>query len=160
MEEKSYRIRIDMLKLKASIGSQGNDNIGNYLYTDTSSLMNQDGTPAIMFGVKGNKEITWETNTNFNAGFDFDMFRGRLSGSIEYFYRLTSDMLYYVTIPISYGFAGYYDNIGDMRNSGIEFAVNGTIMDRKNFRWDAYLNFTHYTNKITILPEEIKTRTV
>ena len=69
-------------------------------------------------------------------------------------------MLYFVSIPISYGFSGYYDNIGDMRNSGIEFAVNGTIMDRRNFRWGAYANFTHYTNKIIMLPDTHKNREI
>ena len=148
---------IDMLKLKASVGSQGNDNIGNYLYTDTSSLMNQDGTPAIMFGVKGNKEITWETNTNMNAGVDFDFLKGRVSGSVEYFYRKTSDMLFWFTVPASMGFGGYYDNIGDMRNQGVEFSTNLVLMQRRNFNWNFYMNFTHYTNKITMLPEERKT---
>ena len=151
---------VDMLKLKASIGSQGNDNIGDYLYTDMYSITNSDGEIGIKRGSIGNPDITWETNTNFNAGFDFDLFRGKLSGSIEYFYRLTSDMLYFVSIPISYGFSGYYDNIGDMRNSGIELAVNGTLIDRPNFRWDAYANFTHYTNKILYLPDTHKNREI
>ena len=106
---------LGMLKLKASIGSQGNDNIGDYLYTDMYSITNSDGEIAIKRSTIGNENITWETNTNINAGVDFELFKGRLTGSAEYFYRLTSDMLYYVTIPISYGFAGYYDNIGDMR---------------------------------------------
>ncbi|MBR5833886.1 MAG: SusC/RagA family TonB-linked outer membrane protein [Bacteroidales bacterium] len=151
---------IDMLKLKASIGSQGNDNIADYLYTDMYSITNSDGEIGVKRGSIGNPDITWETNTNFNAGFDFDLLRGRVSGSVEYFYRLTSDMLYFVSIPISYGFSGYYDNIGDMRNAGIEFAVNGAIMDRRNFRWDAYVNFTHYTNKIIMLPDTHKNREI
>jgi len=151
---------IDMLKLKASIGSQGNDNIGNYLYTDTYSLSNNNGTPAISFGVKGNKDITWETNTNFNAGVDFDFLRGRVSGSVEYFFRNTSDMLFWFTVPASLGYSGYYDNIGDMRNSGVELSANVVAMQRRNFNWSVYFNFTHYTNKITMLPEERKTRTV
>ena len=151
---------LGMLKAKASIGSQGNDNISDFLYTDMYSITNSDGEIAIKRATIGNKDITWETNTNFNAGFDFEMFRGRLNGSIEYFYRLTSDMLYYVTIPISYGFAGYYDNIGDMRNSGIEFAVNGNILRTDDFSWDAYFNFTHFTNKIIRLPDAHKTRTI
>ena len=160
-QEPWFNVRwVDMLKIKASIGSQGNDNIADYLYTDMYSITNSDGEIGIKRGSIGNPDITWETNTNFNAGFDFDLFRGRLSGSVEYFYRLTSDMLYFVTIPISYGFSGYYDNIGDMRNSGIEFAVNGAIMDRKNFRWDAYMNFTHYTNKIIMLPDTHKNREI
>jgi TonB-linked SusC/RagA family outer membrane protein len=150
---------IDMLKVKASIGSQGNDNIGNYLYTDTSYLSNNEGTPALGFGVKGNKEITWETNTNMNAGVDFDFLRGRVSGSLEYFYRKTSDMLFWFTVPASMGYSGYYDNIGDMRNQGIEFSTNLVLMQRQNFMWNFYVNFTHYTNKITMLPEERKTAT-
>ena len=151
---------IDMLKLKASIGSQGNDNIADYLYTDMYSITNSDGEIGVKRGSIGNPDITWETNTNFNAGFDFDLLRGRISGSVEYFYRLTSDMLYFVSIPISYGFSGYYDNIGDMRNSVIEFAINGAVMDRKNFRWDAYMNFTHYTNKVIMLPDQHKSREI
>ncbi|MBO5876866.1 MAG: TonB-dependent receptor [Bacteroidales bacterium] len=160
-QESWFSLRwVDMLKLKASIGSQGNDNIADYLYTDMYSITNSDGEIGVKRGSIGNPDITWETNTNFNAGFDFDLFRGRISGTLEYFYRLTSDMLYFVSIPISYGFSGYYDNIGDMRNQGIEFAVNGTLMDRKNFRWDAYLNFTHYTNKIIMLPDTHKNREI
>ena len=147
---------LGMLKLKASVGSQGNDNIPDFLYTDMYTVTNSDGEIAVKRSTLGNEKITWETNTNFNAGVDFEFFRGRLSGSFEYFYRLTSDMLYFVTIPASYGFSGYYDNIGDMCNSGIEFAVNGTIMRRKNFSWDAYMNFTHYKNKVVRLPETHK----
>ena len=151
---------LGMLKLKASIGSQGNDNISDFLYTDMYSITNSDGEIAIKRSTIGNENITWETNTNINAGFDFELFRGRLTGSFEYFYRLTSDMLYFVTIPISSGFSGYYDNIGDMRNSGIEFAVNGNIMSRQNFTWDAYVNFTHYTNKVIMLPDTHKNRNI
>ena len=151
---------IDMLKIKASVGSQGNDNIGNYLYTDTFTLSNNQDSPAISFGVKGNKEITWETNTNLNAGIDFDLLRGRISGSVEYFYRKTSDMLFWFTTPVSLGYSGYYDNIGDMRNSGIEFSTNIGIYRNENINWNFYVNLTHYTNKITMLPPDKKTKTV
>ena len=151
---------LDMLKVKASIGSQGNDSIGSYLYTDTYYITNSQDSPAISFGVKGNKEITWETNTNFNAGIDFDLLRGRVSGTVEYFYRKTSDMLFWFSTPPSLGYSGYYDNIGDMRNSGIELAVNVGIIRNDRIRWDAYANLTHYTNKITMLPQDKKTVTV
>lgn len=151
---------VDMLKVKASIGSQGNDNIGNYLYIDTYSISNSNDEIAVVFSNKGNEKITWETNTNFNAGVDFDLFRGRLSGSIEGFYRLTSDMLFWFTVPASLGYSGYYDNIGDMRNAGIELSLNGTLVQTKNVQWDIYANATHYTNKIVRLPEERKTVTM
>ena len=151
---------IGMLKLKASIGSQGNDNIGDFLYTDMYSITNSDGEIAIKRATIGNKDITWETNTNINAGADFELFKNRLTGSVEYFYRLTSDMLYYVTIPISSGFGGYYDNIGDMRNSGIELALNANLVRNQEFSWDVYANFTHYTNKILMLPATHKNRSI
>ena len=151
---------IDMLKIKASVGSQGNDNIGNYLYVDTYTLSNNQDSPAISFGVKGNKEITWETNTNLNAGVDFDLLRGRISGSVEYFYRKTSDMLFWFTTPVSLGYSGYYDNIGDMRNSGVEFSTNIGLYRNQNINWNFYMNLTHYTNKITMLPSDKKSKTV
>ena len=151
---------IDMLKLKASIGSQGNDNIGNNRYTDTYTLENAGGDIAIKFQTKGNPDITWETNTNFNAGVDFGLWGSRLSGTVEYFYRKTSDMLFYFSTAPSIGYSGYYDNIGDMRNSGVELALNGTIMDRRDFRWDAYFNATHYTNKVLMIPDKNKTSVI
>lgn len=69
-------------------------------------------------------------------------------------------MLFYFTVPESLGYGGYYANIGDMRNQGIEFSVDGVIIDTRNFQWTANLNATHYTNKILRLPEERKTVTM
>lgn len=148
---------IDMLKAKASIGSQGNDNIGNYLYTNTYYLSNNEGKPALNFGVRGNEDITWETNTNFNAGFDFELMRRRVTGSVEYFSRKTTDMLFFFTVPASLGYGGYYDNVGDMKNSGIEFSANFIIKRTRDFNWSAYFNVTHYKNKISYLAEDKKT---
>ena len=145
---------VDMLKVKASVGSQGNDGIGSNRYRNTWSIRNYQGTVGVSPDELGNENITWETNTNLNIGADFDLFRGRLSGSVEYFYRLTSDMLYFFSYPMSTGYKGIYDNVGDMSNAGIEVALNGNIMRRKNFSWNAYLNFTHYTNKIVSIPEK------
>ena len=65
-------------------------------------------------------------------------------------------MLFFFNVPLSLGYTGYYDNIGDMRNSGVEFSFNGVILDRKNVVWSVNANLTHYTNKITMLPDEHK----
>lgn len=147
---------VDLLKLKASIGSQGNDGIPDYLYVDTYEISNNEGDVAVAFRTKGNPDITWETNLNFNTGVDFELFNGRLGGSVEYFYRKTKDMLFFFNVPLSLGYSGYYDNIGDMRNSGIEVALDAVLLQRKNVVWDVNANLTHYTNKITMLPEEHK----
>ena len=151
---------IDMLKLKASIGSQGNDGIGNYRYTDTYSLSNNDGQLAISFANKGKEDISWETNTNFNTGIEFELLNSRISGGVEYFYRKTSDMLFWFTVPASLGYSGYYDNIGDMSNQGVEFNLDFAVIRNRDFQWNINLNGTHYRNKIIRLPDERKTRTV
>ena len=129
---------IDMLKLKASIGSQGNDNIGAYRYTHNYQIVNSASKPGVIFTAQGNENITWETNTNFNVGAEFDLFKGRLSGSFEYFYRKTTDMLFAFPVAPSMGYSSYYANIGDMRNSGIELNLNA-VLDRKSTR----LNSSH-----------------
>ena len=149
---------VDELKIKASYGEQGNDNIGNYLYTDTYTITPGYGNISVIpTTTKGNRDISWEKGGNFNAGVEFSLFRGRLSGSVEYFYRKTSDMLAFFTLPGSYGYSGYYDNIGDMTNHGVEVELDGTIFRTKDFTWGINLNFTAYKNKITSMPAENKT---
>lgn len=147
---------VDELKLKASIGSQGNDNIGNYMYTDQYSLSNSAGKPAVSFDSKGTRDITWETNTNFNAGVEFSLFK-RLSGGFEYFRRTTTDMLFSFTVAPSLGYSSYYDNVGDLYNEGFELELNYNIIKQKNFQWDVNLNATTLKNRITMLHEDKKT---
>ena len=65
-------------------------------------------------------------------------------------------MLYFYSLASSSGYGGYYDNLGDMRNSGVEIALNGNIINRPDMRLDVYANATHYTNKVTLLPDENK----
>ena len=151
---------VDMLKLKASVGSQGNDGIGSNRYLNTWGIRNYQGLVGASPESLGNESITWETNTNLNIGTDFEFFKGKLSGSVEYFYRMTSDMLYFFSYPMSTGYSGLYDNVGDMSNTGIEVALSGNIMRRKDFSWDAYLNFTHYVNRIVSIPEKNRTSVV
>ena len=148
---------INMLKVKASYGSQGNDAIGQYMYTDLYSVTN-DGSDgiSIMFGQKGNPNITWETNSNLNVGVEFGFWQDRLSGSVDYFYRKTSDMLFSVPVAPSMGYSSYYDNIGDMSNTGIEVVLNGDIFRTKNVTWSISANLTWVKNKVLSLPESRK----
>ncbi len=151
---------VDMLKIKASYGSQGNDQIGDYRYVNTFSIVNSNGNPAAVPSVMGNKDITWETNGNFNAGVEFELFDTRLNGSVEFFYRKTSDMLFTFTLPPSFGYTYYYANIGDMRNRGVELELDGSIIKLRDLEWKLNLNLTHYKNKVTYLADEHKTTTV
>ena len=152
---------VDELKFKASYGEQGNDNIGDYLYTDTYTIQDSNGSISFVPSTtKGNETISWEKSGNFNTGFEFSFFRGRLAGGIEYFYRKTSDMLAWFTLPPSFGYSGYYDNIGDMTNQGIEIELDGTIIRTKDIEWGINVNFTAYKNEITSMPTENKTYTI
>ena len=148
---------IDLLKIKASYGQQGNDNIGNYLYVNTYNIVNSGGHPAAVPAAMGNERITWETNGNFNAGVEFELLGTRLNGSIEYFMRKTTDMLFSFPLSPSFGYSTYYANVGDMRNQGVEIELNATPIKTNDFVWDIRANLTYYKNKITYLPEERKT---
>ena len=151
----------NMLKVKASYGSQGNDNIGMYLYTDLYSVGNDgNGGVSVNFGRKGNPNITWETNSNLNIGAEFGLWNDRLSGSVDFFYRKTTDMLFSVPVTPSLGYTSYYDNIGDMANTGVEIVLNGDIFRTKDVVWSVNANFTYVKNKVLKLPESRKDRTI
>lgn len=147
---------LDMFKIKASYGSQGNDGIGNFRYSDYYNYGLISGLPTISFSSKGNKDITWETNGNFNTGFEFELLKGRLNGGLEYYRRKTTDMLLYVNTPASVGFGGFYDNIGDMLNDGVEFELNATPVRKKNLSWNVNFNISHNRNRIVYLNEDNK----
>ena len=149
------------LKLKVSAGSQGNDAIGPYRYADIYAVGN-DGNDnvSVVFAQKGNPNVTWETNTNINAGVEFGLWNDRLTGSVDYFYRLTSDMLFQVPVLPSLGYTSYWSNIGDMSNTGIEVVLNGDIIRSRNVVWSVNANLTWVKNKVVRLPESSKDMTV
>ena len=151
---------IDLLKLKFSIGQQGNDAIGSFRYVDIYSIGNSNNELSLAFSQKGNKNITWETNTNINIGVEFELFKGHLNGSIEVFNRRTTDMLNWFSVPLSLGYSGYYDNVGDMNNRGIEIDLKFTPVKTKDLLWTINLNATHYRNKISKLATSKKTKEV
>lgn len=148
---------VDELKLKASIGSQGNDNIGNFLYADNYTIVNNNNSVAYQWLQKGTKDITWETNTNVNTGIEFSVLDSRISGSLDYFYRKTTDMLFTLSTPPSVGYTSYCLNMGDMRNSGLELVLSADIIRMKDISWGVDFNISHIRNKVLSLPDDIKT---
>ncbi len=151
---------VDELKIKASYGEQGNDNIGYYNYITTYNIVNSNGALALTPRQLGNSKISWEKSGEFNLGVEFSFLKSRITGSLEYYYRKTSDMLSWFSLPASFGFTGYYDNIGDMRNTGIEFELRGDIVRTKDITWSAYANITTNSNKILTIADANKVMTV
>ena len=147
---------VQELKVKGSIGAQGNDNIGDYRYTDVFTIVNSNGNVGTSFSSKGTEDITWETNTNINFGVEFQLWN-RLTGSIEYYNRRTSDMLFAFSVAPSLGYANYFDNVGNMVNQGVEMDFNVNILDTRNLKWNVNLNLSTLKNRITMLDEGKKT---
>lgn len=145
---------VDQLKVKLSIGQQGNDNIGNWAYTDLYTLSPaSDSQMSASFYRIGNPDITWETTTNINVGVEFNLFKNRLNGSIDYYNKKTTDLLFWLSVPESAGSRGYYGNIGDIRNSGVELSLQGSVIRTKNFDWSLQFNISHNKDEILKLPE-------
>ncbi len=149
---------VDMLKLKASYGEQGNDNIGNYYaWLDQYSMSGADGVFSDgTLDYKGNPDITWETSTSYNIGVDFAVLNSKLSGTVEYFGRKSTDMLYYKPVQGSVGYTSIPMNIGSMTNSGLELNLNWNILTRDNFNWTANANATFIKNKINDLHPDLE----
>ena len=151
---------VNMLKLKASYGVQGNDNLRSYYpYADqyTHSYNEDTGEYSLTLSYKGNEEITWESSHSFNVGADFELFGGYLNGTVEYFSRTTSDLLYNKEVPLSAGNpTGYVPvNVGSIRNNGVELALDGKIIRNRNVDWTWNLNLSHYKNTILSLDESV-----
>ncbi|MGN0068044.1 MAG: SusC/RagA family TonB-linked outer membrane protein [Bacteroides sp.] len=151
---------IDFLKLKISYGEQGNDQIGDYRYTNLYDITNVDGQLTLGFSSKGNKDISWEKSENLNVGVEFEFLKKRLTGSLEFYNRVTRDMLMWFSTPITLGYSGYYKNVGDLRNRGLELSLSGTPIKTRNFEWGLSMNLTWNKQEVTYLDPANKSRVV
>lgn len=150
---------LDELKYKISYGTQGNDQIRNYYaYRDLYKISYNSDTQEYtkVLSSKGNPDLTWEAQKLFNTGVEFSIRRGLLSGSLDYFSRLNSDMLFNVPMPPSAGFSSLPQNIGSVLNSGFEIDLKSDIVKKKNLRWSLFANATNIHSKIKKLPEYTK----
>jgi TonB-linked SusC/RagA family outer membrane protein len=148
--------KIDLLKLRVSYGSIGNQAINPY---QTQALLGRtsyawDNTAA--FGYRpntiGNPDLRWETSTTFNSGVDFSFFRGRILGSLEYYVTNTSDLLAPQPLPNSTGFGGYITNIGETQNRGIELSLSTLNIESGDFTWSTDVILTRNREEIISLP--------
>ena len=148
---------VDMLKLKASYGIQGNDGLGSYYpYSDQYSHKYDGTSYSSSLSYKGNEDLTWETSYSFNIGVDFELLNRYLNGTIEFFNRDTKDLLYNKSVPYSAGnpTGTVSTNVGSIRNRGIELTLDGDIMRRRNFNWSWNFNITSYKNTILALDQD------
>lgn len=150
---------IDLLKIKASFGQQGNDALDDVAcyYQDIYKVTGAEGVFAdgdLVY--KGNKELSWEKSNSFNAGVDFGLFNNKLSGTVEYYNRSTQDMLYYAPVAPSNGYTQIPMNIGSIANYGVEVELKYSPFQTKDVKWDITANITTNANKIKALHPDLE----
>jgi TonB-linked SusC/RagA family outer membrane protein len=138
---------IDFLKLRASYGITGNDDIGNYSSQKTYTSRAFLGYPGLLIGNLWNPKLKWETNKKMNFGLDLSVLKERLSVSIDYYNNKTEDMLFYRPVDVYTGFSYYTENNGGFTTKGIDLAINGRIIN-KPVKWDMGLTLSKYKTEV------------
>jgi TonB-linked SusC/RagA family outer membrane protein len=144
---------ISKLKLRVSYGSNGNQAIGNYnslvlLGTSGQAVFDNSLYTSIAPIQLADPDLKWEETHQYNAGLDFGFVNNRVTGSMDYFIKKTSNLLLNLPIPATTGFTTSLQNVGDTQNRGFEFNVN-TKNVQGGFSWSTSLNFATLKNKVT-----------
>ena len=152
---------VDLLKLRSSYGTVGNyqtlsgGNPAYYLYQNLYDINNN----ALESGFTqqttvGNKKLTWEVNKQLDIAIEFGLFKNRINGSVEYYDRKSSNLLFQVPLPVSSGVLSQWQNIGSMYNKGFEVNLSGDPIRTKNFTWTVAVNASTLKNRITKMPPQ------
>ena len=141
------------LKLRASYGQTGNQEIGNYKSLSQLDIDNHSYNNSLLQGLYeksvANPNLKWERTHQIDVGFDLTLWN-RVDLTFDYYQRVTDDLLYEVPIPSTSGFKTMLDNIGEVKNNGIEIGINARVIDRE-FKFDLGVNFSQNKNEITEL---------
>lgn len=145
------------LRLRTSYGVNGNQDISNFLSRALYSSSSYDNAPGLVFSNYGNNLLTWEKNKPFNIGLDFGLLNNRITATVEYYTRATSDLLLSRPISGTNGLTSFTDNVGAIKNSGLEFDLNSINVRAADngFGWTTEFNISTMKNKITALSSPI-----
>ena len=145
---------ISAAKLRASYGSVGNDGTSSwYAWQSLYGINRNANTPGFIQSTSaGNKDLKWEKNMSFDVALEFGLFRDRITGQVEWFHRISDNLLFAVPLPTSSGVTSQWQNIGTMYNQGIEVQLGADIVRTRDFTWNVNLNLSHLKNEITKLP--------
>jgi TonB-linked SusC/RagA family outer membrane protein len=146
----------DDLKLRASYGVTGNQEIASYqslaTLTNTSYIIGDQVVKGFAPSNIPNPNLKWESTAQSDIGLDAAFLKGRLNVTVDAYYKKTKDMLLFVTVPYSTGFSTALQNIGSLSNKGLELTVNAAILKPKSpFQWNVNFNISTNQNKILSL---------
>lgn len=149
---------IDDLKLRGGWGQTGNQaGIGDYAYLERYGISRQNwwetgkehAVPTFYQSSLSNPELSWETTSQGNVGFDWTMFNNRLTLNFDWYYKYTRDMLMWVSLPAgSAAVSSIQRNEGEMSNTGVEFTISSKNFIKKNFKWSTDFNISHNRNRL------------
>ena len=143
---------IDDLKFRLSWGKTGSTNVSDFSYIQYFNGNLYGGQSGLtLASTYPNKNIKWEMTTEYNAGVDFTLFNGRLTGSFDIYHRKTDGALAPAPIALEFGIGTYYSNILDLTNNGFEFSIGGDVVRTKDFTYNTMLSISSNRNKITKL---------
>ena len=152
---------MNLVKIRASYGVNGNNRISSTAALNLlgSANYSSDGVLINGYAPTGveNRNLGWERTTSWNVGADFGFWDNRLLLSFEYYDKLTNDLLYQVSVPATLGVAKYWDNVGSIRNNGVEFELTSHNIDRKKFSWTTVLNVSYNKNVVESLGDDNST---
>ena len=146
---------LDLLKIRASYGVNGNNGIAAYKAYGVYASSTYNGVVGMLPSQPSNPYLSWEKNGTWNVGVDFGFFN-RLRGSVDVYSRKTTDMLLDKRVPQTTGFSTNFMNAGAMKNDGVEFQIDGDIVATSDMLWSAGLNLAYNRNEILDLAGDEK----
>jgi TonB-linked SusC/RagA family outer membrane protein len=150
---------IDEIKLRASIGYTGTQNIGDNLFYSLYSPVSYAGLNGLSPSQLGNSSLKWESTLQKDAGIDIELFNSRLRAGIGYYSKVTSGVLFPTSVANSSGFTNVTANIATIQNRGLEIELSGDFIRKKDFQWSGSLNISGNRSKVLSLPINIATNT-
>ncbi|MEM9258729.1 MAG: SusC/RagA family TonB-linked outer membrane protein, partial [Bacteroidota bacterium] len=149
---------IDRLKLRGSYGITGNDNLNDFFLSQPRyGLTSNAGNPGIFFSTIGNQLLQWETIEAYDVAVEFTLFNNFLDGSLEYYRRGSTDLLFDLPIPLSNGADAFPANEADLFNTGFELGLTANLITQSDFRWNVRVTASTLRNEITSLPDPVVT---
>jgi TonB-linked SusC/RagA family outer membrane protein len=144
---------MQLLKLRASYGQVGNHDVSGYYPSQALYDLgyNNASEPGILQASLAARDLVWESNNTFDIGVDF-AFANRFQGTLEYYNRLSENLLFEVPLSLTTGLESRFQNIGTMGNQGIEFSISGDVIRSGDFKWNAGLNISTFDNEFKKLP--------
>lgn len=145
----NLKSKVDNIMLKASFGTNGNERIGDYnsqlLYSPGAYYA---GVNTIAVTQLSNPLLGWENTKSTNLGLNASFFKSRLSLEVDFWRKVTNDLLYNVPLPKETGFRTIRQNIGSIQNEGVDITLSGDVYRTKNFQWSSNFNISFLRNKV------------